>query len=231
MIVGALHIIMVNFRQTSKIRGIIISISFLVSCLMAPVSPVTAHPHMWIDLNSQVVIGNDGKAIAVYQEWLFDDFFSTALIEDAAKHSNGIQAGLTAEVNIILEGLQAYNFFTLVTVNDEIVPADGISGVDVEIRGQRVWMSFTMQIAEPVDLKTQQFSYAVFDPTYYIEMFHLDDAVVSFSGNVPDGCSATIRQPNPSSEAIALSQSTTLDDDPNQMIGRLFAETVLVKCQ
>ena len=61
-------------------------------------------------------------------------------------------------------------------------------------------------------------------------MFHLDDAIVSFSGNVPDGCSATIRQPNPSSEAIALSQSTTLDDDPNQMIGRLFAETVLVKC-
>ena len=116
MIVGAPHIIMVNFRLISKIRGIIISMSVLVSCLMAPVSPVTAHPHMWVDLNSQVVIGNDGKAIAVYQEWLFDDFFSTALIEDAAKHSNGIQAGLTAEVNIILEGLQAYNFFTLLTV-------------------------------------------------------------------------------------------------------------------
>ena len=231
MIAGVFHIIMANSRQTAQMRGILIKIFVLVSCLVAPVSLIKAHPHMWVDLNSQIVMGDDGMVTAINQEWLFDDFFSTALIEDAANHPQGIQTGLSAEVEIILDGLQAYNFFTLVTVNDETVPADRISRVGVEIRGQRVWMSFTMQLTDPIDVKTQPFSYAIFDPTYYIEMFHLDDAVVSFAGIVPDGCSTTIRQPNPSSEAISLSQSTTLDENPNQTIGRLFAETVLVKCQ
>jgi hypothetical protein len=38
-------------------------------------------------------------------------------------------------------------------------------------------------------------------------------------------------QPNPSADAIALSQSASLDANPDNTIGRLFAETVHVKCQ
>jgi ABC-type uncharacterized transport system substrate-binding protein len=89
MIAGVFHIIMANSRQTAQMRGILIKIFVLVSCLVAPVSLIRAHPHMWVDLNSQIVMGDDGMVTAINQEWLFDDFFSTALIEDATNHPQG----------------------------------------------------------------------------------------------------------------------------------------------
>ena len=80
-------------------------------------------------------------------------------------------------------------------------------------------------------MKVQNFSYAIFDPTYYVEMLHFENEQVTFLGDAPEGCDTQILQPNPSTEAIALSQSAGLDLRPNSSIGRLFAETVQIKCQ
>ena len=60
-----------------------------------------------------------------------------------------------------------------------------------------------------------------------------DDAegeTVSFFGDIPSSCSTKIEQPNPSADAVALSQSTTLDNNADDTVGRLFAETVHVSC-
>ena len=38
---------------------------------------------MWIDLKTDVIFEDTDKIVAIYQEWLFDDFYSTALLEDA----------------------------------------------------------------------------------------------------------------------------------------------------
>ena len=35
-----------------------------------------AHPHAWIDLRSTVVLNEAGQAVALEQEWLFDDFYT-----------------------------------------------------------------------------------------------------------------------------------------------------------
>ena len=92
-------------------------------------------------------------------------------------------------------------------------------------------MDFTVAIESHVDLGAQNFSYAIFDPTYYIEMFHREGETITIDGDAPAGCSTEIVQPNPSADAIALSQSASLDANPDDTIGRLFAETVHVKCQ
>jgi len=52
------------------------------------VTPTVAHPHMWVDLESRVMLHNDGRSIAIQQTWLFDDFFSTAVMEDVANLFN-----------------------------------------------------------------------------------------------------------------------------------------------
>ena len=190
-----------------------------------------AHPHMWVDLKSQIVLHDDGGPSAINQEWLFDDFFSTALIEEASLHPDGIEAGLRQEITEIMSNLQPYDYFTLVKRDGESLPLTWIGDATAEVRGNRVLMRFTVTIEGPIDLVTQKFSYAIFDPTYYIEMFHAEGQTIAFEGGTPAGCSTEIEQPNPSAEAIALSQSVSLDVNPDNTIGRLFAETVHVKCQ
>ena len=36
---------------------------------------------MWVDLESRVVLNIDDGSVAIQQVWLFDDFFSTSVIE------------------------------------------------------------------------------------------------------------------------------------------------------
>ena len=69
-----------------------------------------AHPHVWIDLRSTIVLDENGHVIGIEQEWLFDYFYSVfsvdGVVGDAQKEA------LTALAETNLKSLRAYNYFT-----------------------------------------------------------------------------------------------------------------------
>ena len=205
-------------------------ISCSVLLVLALCRSVVSHPHMWIDLKSEIVFNKESNIVGIYQEWLFDDFYSVALLEDAAQHPDGVEKGLRTEISQILAGLHSWNYFTQIMVGTNEVQAKQVQQFETELRGNRVWLSFTTQLEAPASPTTEAFSYSIFDPTYYIEMYHFDDAIVALRGSPPKGCKSEIQQADPSSEAIALSQSPVLDAQPDVSVGELFAETVAVVC-
>ena len=71
------------------------------------------------------------------------------------------------------------------------------------------------------------------DPTYltFMLMFHFDDATIGFAGDNNIDCNGRLVAPDPSNEAIALSQSAELDVNPDASVGKLFAEIVNVECR
>ena len=214
-----------------KLPKLLLIVASSVIFALAICRSVLAHPHMWIDLKTDVIFEDTDKIVAIYQEWLFDDFYSTALLEDAAKHPDGSEQGLHEEISAILSGLHSWNYFTQITVDTTEITAKKVQHFETEVRENRVWVSFTTYLETPVLARTQNFSYSIFDPTYYIEMYHFDEAVIGFRGDTPTGCRSEIRQPDPSSEAISLSQSPVLDTQPDVSIGQLFAEIVTVSCR
>ena len=194
-------------------------------------STAEAHPHMWIDLKSEIIIQDQTLVSAIYQEWLFDDFFSASLIEEASQNPKGREVGIKAVVEEILDNLEPHDYFTLINVNGKKISSNPIKSFEVDVRENRVWVSFSLPISKEVDITAQSLAYSVFDPTFYIEMLYFEGETVSFTGDVPTSCSTKIKQPNPSTEAVLLSRSPDLDKVPNQSIGRLFAETVVVNCR
>lgn len=218
------------FVMPAKMRNFPRYIIGAVCLIMGWVSVSSAHPHMWVDLKSQIILDDNDKVSAIYQEWLFDDFFSAAMLEEAALHPDGVESAIKQKVAELMENLKPYNYFTLAKRDGVTLPLIQLGGAVAEIRENRVWMRFTVSIESPVDLAAQAFSYAIFDPTYYIEMYHAEGETISFQGNAPDNCGTEILQPNPSADAIALSRSSSLDANPDNTIGRLFAETIRVTC-
>ena len=79
---------------------------------LSSVTSALGHPHMWVDLESRVVLNNDAGTVAIQQVWLFDDFFSTSVIEDASLDPGGTNAGIQKEIERITEALKPYNYFT-----------------------------------------------------------------------------------------------------------------------
>lgn len=197
---------------------------------LSSVTSALGHPHMWVDLESRVVLNNDAGTVAIQQVWLFDDFFSTSVIEDASLDPGGTNAGIQKEIERITEALKPYNYFTKIEMEGKNLSSTLIGDVTWEVIKNRIEMRFTVAPNESSVSDVQGWSYAIFDPTYYIEMLHVEDASILIDGDVAQKCSSWIEQPNPSADAVALSQSTTLDNNADDTVGRLFAETVHVSC-
>ena len=116
-------------------------------------------------------------------------------------------------------------------IDGEPASIDRVTGYKASIQDNRVRIEFTTALLAPAELSVSSFSYSIYDPTYYIEMFHSENAVIGFSGQTGIECEGIITEPDPSSEAVQLSQSPELDSEPDGTLGQLFAETVRVSCQ
>jgi len=189
-----------------------------------------SHPHMWIDLKSNILVNEKGLVTSVQQEWLFGDFSSTILIEDMSKHPDGFNSGLKEEISNIFNNLYTYSYFTLVKKDGVKIKLGRVVKFDAEIRGKRVWVKFKLPFVNPVDLQKTHLTISIFDPTYYIEMLHFENTEVTFLGKKPNGCVTKIIPPSPSQEAVMLSKSANLDINPDTSIGKLFAEIIDVSC-
>ena len=105
-----------------------------------------------------------------------------------------------------------------------------VGDVTWEVIQNRIKLRFTIAPNKSSFSDVQGWSYAIFDPTYYIEMLHAEGSSITIEGDFAQKCSSWIEQPNPSADAVALSQSTILDNNADDTVGRFFAETVHVSC-
>ncbi len=202
----------------------------LMLCFVAGSSPARAHPHAWIDLRSTVVLDAAGRVTAIEQQWLFDPFY-TVFITDGMSGATGTRAeALMALARSNLQNLRSYDYFTEVRAGGAKVALGTVSEFESELREDRLWMRFVVPLATPVDPTERALAFAVFDPTYYVEILHLQGDVVAFRGVEAGGCSGRIVPPNPTTEAILLAQAMDRDATPDATLGSVFAERVEVTC-
>lgn len=192
--------------------------------------PAQAHPHAWIDIATTVVLNQDGRIAAIEQEWLFDEFYSAFVIEDVAEAPTRDALRELAGKN--LGNLAAYGYFTEVRQKGEAVPLGTVETYDSEMRDGRLWMRFTLPLAEPIDPRQHHVRYAVFDPSYWVEMAYgeTDEARIASAGGTAHGCSLMPELPTITGGMLSLALSLDRDDKAPQNLGSQFATWVEVLC-
>ncbi|MGF1624687.1 MAG: DUF1007 family protein [Alphaproteobacteria bacterium] len=193
--------------------------------------PAAAHPHGWIDVRSALVFDDRGRAVALRQVWLFDAFYSAFAVEGLDQDGDGKpdQAGLAALLRENMTNLQAYDYFTRVESGGAPVAFAPVNEMSSRMRGDRLEMRFTIAFAAPAEADGDGLTYAIFDPTYYIEMLHVDADAVQLV-DAPEGCAFLLVEPGPDPEAIALAAMLDRTESGGDDLGAQFAETVTVRC-
>lgn len=189
------------------------------------------HPHAWIDLRSTVILDDAGQAIAIEQEWLFDPFYTVFVMEEAGRDATAQKQALTDLARTNLKNLRDYDYFTEVRANGVKATLGTVREFESELRGDRLWMRFVVPLVDPIDPKASRLSFAVFDPTYYAEILHLEGDIIVFQGPTGSGCFGRIVPPNPNPEAVLLAQALDRGAAPDDTLGRIFAEWVEVTCK
>ena len=189
-----------------------------------------AHPHAWIDLRSRVLLNDEGQVYAFEFEWLFDDYYTVLVAEELGLGQEPTAAYLDQITKRNLTNLQDYDYFTAITYDGERQAVGEVTRYESDLHDGRLWMQFELPLTQPLDPKTGEVSFAVYDPTYWIEILHLEGEPIFFSGEGADQCFGDIIQPNPTLDQVTLAAAIDRDETGGDDLGELFAETVALRC-
>jgi ABC-type uncharacterized transport system substrate-binding protein len=149
----------------------IVKLLILALLLLAPAAVAEAHPHIWIRASATLQFEN-GKIVGIQHEWVFDDFFSSALIGDFDKNKNkqfDPDEVKELEANAFV-ALKDFGYFTHVKVGGKEVPIASTRDFAPSIKDGRVIYRFTAVLRQPVDPKAVSFAAGVYDDSYYVDV-------------------------------------------------------------
>jgi ABC-type uncharacterized transport system substrate-binding protein len=215
--------------------------SFFVSAIMvlAAVPEARAHPHVFIEMTSDVVFNDAGQINAINVEWVFDPDYSSMATEGLDTNKDGMLS--TDELEPLakenIDNLKEWSYFVYGRLNGE-----KLKWADVTDYGQimgddgRLRMHFVVPFAKPVDPRTSEFIYRIYDPTFYIAIDFVGKEPVEALGSKPPSCQIEVRQPpdpNDTQDTKTMLSTKGKDWTPDQEddFGIMFARPVAVVCK
>jgi ABC-type uncharacterized transport system substrate-binding protein len=200
-------------------------------------SAATAHPHVWADMRSNVIVRPDGLISGVRVEWTFDKGYSSVATDGLDTNGDGVysDAELGPLTALNLSSLKTYGYFIFMRMNGKLQDfADPIDPGQSYAKGQ-LTLRFTLPLQHPVDPHSGTFALKVYDPEYFIDFEYLKTKPTNVMGALPRGCTMKL-SPIPSNEqlnqTIAMLSTKPVDWKPEngEDFGGLFAQAVTVKC-
>lgn len=199
--------------------------------LAAFVGPALAHPHVWVEVRSELDYEPDGTLKGVRHHWTFDEAFSSYALQGMETTPDGKPSEKTlkelAEVNI--ESLGEFDYFTFAkkgrTDADFLPPKDYSLTHD----GKALTLHFTLPFAQP-QAKKGGMTLDVYDPTYFVAFHLADNDPVKLAGDAQD-CALTLHRPDPAAGSVTtLSESFFSALTSASEFGSQFANRVTVTC-
>lgn len=189
-----------------------------------------AHPHVWIDLRSQFEFDGDGRITGLLIDWTFDEFYTAFVVAEAGGPEAMDQETLTGIGRGNLSNLREFNYFTEFRAGGAIQPFAVPETFDIGLKDGKLWLRFSVPLESPLTPAAHRISYAVYDPSYFVEILHVEDGYRLPAEGGPEGCRTVLEAPNPSTEALSLAESLDLMDTAPESFGALFAERVRLEC-
>lgn len=204
----------------------------LVALLMTA-APAFAHPHMWITYEMTVDY-DKGMVTGVDHVWSFDDAYAGMALEGLDTNNDGKydQTELAPLLKVNMDGLKDFNYFTVAKLGTEELAFSPPTNAHLEYKNGVLQLYFHLTLAKPVFADAQGLTFAVFDPSYFIDFEPEKTNAVKLAA-APQGCSATLLDPD--AEKVDA-QSKKLGDAIAQQFGGAAVgfgsyKTVAITCK
>lgn len=202
----------------------------LATVLFTPVA--LAHPHSFISLET-TVMAEKGQLTGLKMAWTMDEMTSADLLYDAgdAKPDSPVWKKLAAEV---MANVLAQHYFTEVWHNGNRVKFVNLpTEYNLQSLDHQAVLTFVLPLAHPQPLKGQTYTFATFDPTYFVDMSYGQPTDARLSDEIKNICRISVKTPQPTQDMQAFALSLDKADAPpeDMELGKQFAQRVTVKCQ
>jgi ABC-type uncharacterized transport system substrate-binding protein len=191
--------------------------------LLAAATEASAHPHVWVTMQ-ETVLYDKGTITGLQQAWTFDEIYTQQAIEGLDKNGDGKydreELKELAQVNI--DGLKEFDYFTYAKLGAASLkfkpPVD--YWLDHSDKGI-LTLHFTLPLEQPVAADAPGFTFAVYDPSYFIAFDYAELDPVKLGASAPTTCKAAINEPPEDADTQRLNDafSSALGKDQQQPTG------------
>lgn len=192
------------------------------------VLPASAHPHVWVKSQSELVYGPDGMVTGIRQHWSFDDMFSAFAVQGlGAQEKNAYtreELAPLAKTNI--ESLKEFGYFTFVMADGKkIALGEPLSDYWLDYKDAVLTLNFTLPLQKPV--KAKDLKVEIYDPTYFVSFELAKDKPAVLVG-APSQCKLATELPR----ELTFAEGKKLSENPEAAAnwGAFFANKILVNC-
>jgi ABC-type uncharacterized transport system substrate-binding protein len=213
------------------------SAAFL-SALAAAAAPASAHPHVWIEMRSDVVFDDQGQITAMNLMWTFDDAYAQMAIDGLDTNGDGVYS--TSELDPLtkenIASLKDYEFFTVMRFNGQKQALGEVTEFGQIWSNDKLQLHMRVPLQTPVDPTKGEFVAKVYDPDFFIAIDYAKDEPVTAIGAIPKTCAITVK-PVPTDAEIEQTRAMLSTKGPewkpenDEDFGALFAQPVSVQCK
>jgi ABC-type uncharacterized transport system substrate-binding protein len=205
---------------------------------MAAAAPAGAHPHVWIEMRSDVVFNDQGQITAMNLMWTFDDAYAQMALDGLDANGDGVYS--PTEIDPLtkenIASLKDYGFFTVMRYNGEKQEIGEVTQYGQIWSNEKLQLHMQVPLKSPVDPMKGEFSAKVYDPDFFIAMDYAKDEPVTVIGAMPKTCELVVK-PVPTDAEIEATRAMLSTKGPewkpenDEDFGALFAQPVTVKCK
>ena len=174
-----------------------------------------AHPHVWIDARADFVFDRSGRISAVDLRWTFDELYGAFAVRGLDKNRDGKLDSdeLAPLIDGMMTNLKSYDYFTFMRADGANVSFAQPIEARATFEKGALTFSFTLPLAEPIDVGRSDISFAMYDPSVYVAIEIADDRSLRLVGSPPAGCASRIVANRPEIESRPLSAVLSRDQD------------------
>ena len=221
---------MVGMRWTFAL----VSAALVLTCA----GKAEAHPHVWVDMQSDVVFNDQGLISAINLTWTFDDAYAQLALDGLDTDGDGVysQAEIEPLTKENMESLKGYDYFTAVRFDGQKQPIGKVTESGQIWSNDKLQLHFRVPLKTPLDPVKGEFVLKVYDPEFFVALDYIKDDPVTVIGNIPKQCHLMVK-PVPtnaeidSTRQMLASKGTDWKPENNEDFGALFAQAVTIQCK
>lgn len=200
-------------------------------------SPARAHPHVWIEMRSDLVFNDQGQVAAMNLQWTFDDGYAQMALDGLDTNGDGVysQDELTQLTQENLASLKDYDYFTVIRYNGEKQRFAPVTEYGQIYSNGKLQLYFQVPLATPIDPAKGEIIAKVYDPDFFIALDYVKDEPVTAIGAIPAKCRIVVKPVPTDAEieqtrAMLATKDRDWKPDTEEDFGALFAQPVTVQC-
>lgn len=209
-----------------------------MAVLACAAAPAAAHPHVWIDMRSDIVFTDDGLIKGVNLEWTFDDGYTQMALDGLDTDGDGVysQAEIEPLTKENIASLKNYEYFTVMRAGGDKLEIGEVVEFGQIWSNDKLSLHFHVPLKTPVDPAKGQFTLKVYDAEFFIAIDYVKDDPVAVLGKIPAACKLVVKPVPTDAELEATREmlSTKGKDwqpENNEDFGAMFAQAVAIECQ